>query len=164
MKSNWSWFWFSLSLFFAEHWLPQQPITPQRRESKTNQLSPRKQTPIQFNPRFHCRGIEWICFVCSLGLPPRFGLVGAALHSFRKREVAALFPFIVSFHFTIQFKSCLLSSFIHLRSLSLSSISSLHLFSQFAFTSFNQMENKENLPPQPARLLLWLVALALQRP
>jgi len=52
-------------------------ITPQRDKSAepphlfglVNSLTPRKQTPIQFNPRFHCRGIEWICFVCSLGLP-----------------------------------------------------------------------------------------------
>ena len=65
---------------------------PIKKEKRNKPNPPRKQTPIQFNPRFHCRGIEWICFVCSLGLPPRFWLVGAAFHSLHSATGSANQP------------------------------------------------------------------------
>ena len=54
------------------------------------------------------------CFVCFFGLPRQIGCLGAPLHSFRKREVAAINQL---FHSIPKIDLiCLLSSFIHLRS------------------------------------------------
>ena len=123
----------------------QPPITP----NKSTSLCPSHFSSfLSFWWRFSGPTKERLSWV---GLPPRFGLVGAALHSFRKREVAALFPFIVSFHFTIQFKSCLLSSFIHLRSQTNHTLGCLSLFLASCLWRAAPITNKQEKTIGPAK-------------